>query len=154
VKVPKHIVIPDEREAQLRHIAKVHQVSTADAVGLLVNWAIEDGRIEPGLQTITVNRIGELVEVDFGSFKRTFEVPMAQGFASVIGLMADPKKSELIDGVKYLIQLDENAERFFQVKRRGTSIKVGGEHGEERTLAPSIARDLAALIKQAATSAK
>ncbi|KFL30643.1 hypothetical protein JP75_14305 [Devosia riboflavina] len=148
--MPKHIVVPDEREKKLVEIAASHNVTVAEAVGLLLNWAIEAGKVQPGIPGIEVRRVAETVEIDFGDFVRVMPLGHAKGFASAIGIMVGPHQTFMHEGVKMIAQIDEGGERYLGLKRRGNSVKVLGENGEERTLAPSVALDLAALVKAAA----
>lgn len=148
--MPKHIVVPDEREKKLAQIAAVHNATVAEAVGLLINWAIEAGKVEPGIPDIEVRRVADTVEIDFGDFVRSMSLSHAKGFAAAIGIMVGPHQTFIHEGVKMIAQIDEGGEQYLGLKRRGTSLKVLGDNGAEKTLAPSVALDLAALVKVAA----
>lgn len=148
--MPKHIVVPIEREKKLAQIAALHNVTVAEAVGLLINWAIEAGKVEPGIPDIEVSRVADAVEIDFGTFVRSMTLAQAKGFSATIGIMVDPHRTFIHEGVKMIAQIDEGAEQHLGLKRRGTSLKVLGDNGAEKTLAPSVALDLAALVKAAA----
>lgn len=139
----KHIVVPDEREAQLRAIADAHNVTVADAVGLLVGWAIEQGRVPAGIPGIEVRRDGSNVVIDFGAFTRTYELELAKAFAVALKWYSRPKTTAFSE----ILEAFSGAE-VVGISRRGTAIKIAGDDGTERTLAPSIARELAEIIER------
>lgn len=138
----KHIVLPDEREAQLRAIAAAHNVTVAESVGLLVGWAIEQGKVEAGIPGIEIRRAGDTVEIDFGSFKRVYSPELSKAFAVALRWFAGPRKTHVSDILEAFAGAD-----IVGISRRGTSVKIVGDNGQERTLAPSIARELAGLIE-------
>ena len=142
----KHVVLPDEREAQLRLIAKQHAVSVAEVVGLLIGWAIEGGRVKPGIPTIDVRRTGDGVEVDLGQFSRTMSPEMARAYATTLRWFATPKGAGVSFAATSLAHALSGA-HLVGISRRGTSVKLVGECGGERTLAPSVARELADWIE-------
>ena len=143
----KHVVIPDEREAQLVAIAKAHNVSTADAVGLLVNWAVDSGKIARGIPGIEVRRTTDGVVVDFGAFSRELSVDLAKAYVTTLRWFATPKEAGVPFAVTSLAQALSGA-HLVGISRRGTSVKIAGpDDTGERTLAPSIARDLADWIE-------
>jgi hypothetical protein len=143
--MPKHVVLPDEREAQLRAIAATHNVTVAESVGLLVGWAIEQGKVEAGIPGIEIHRNGDTVEIDFGTFRRVYTVELARAFAVALRWFARPKGTQFSDILEAL-----SGAEVIGLSRRGTSIKIAGDEGDERTLAPSIARELADLIERSA----
>lgn len=142
----KHVVLPDEREAQLRLIAGEHDISVADAVGLLVGWAIEGGKLKPGIPSIEVRRVGDEIVVDVGEFSRTMPLELARAYATTLRWFATPKGAGIPFAVTSLAQALSGA-HLVGISRRGTSVKLAGEAGGERTLAPSIARELAGWIE-------
>lgn len=144
--MPKHVVIPDEREAKLRQIAAANNVTVADAVGLLITWAIEHGKVEPGLPGIDVRRDGPNVVIDFGDFVRVYDLKLAHAFAVALNWYSRPKASS---PVSEILEAFSGAE-VVGISRRGTSIKIAGDNGTERTLAPSIARELSEIIARTA----
>ncbi|UJW85769.1 hypothetical protein [Devosia sp. SL43] len=150
--MPKHIVVPDEREAQLRQIAATHNVSVADAVGLLFGWAVEQGRVPAAIPTIDVSRVGDTVVVDFGEFQRTMPLDLAKAFATSLRWFSTTKAKGIPAAVTELAQALSGS-HLVGISRRGTSIKIAGGTGKERTLAPSIARELAGLIERSASEA-
>ncbi|KQN72406.1 hypothetical protein [Devosia sp. Leaf64] len=148
--MPKHIVIPDEREAQLRKIMKDHNLpSVADAVALLIGWAVEGGHVAPGVPGIEVSRKANLVTVDFGDFQRVMSVELAQAYAICLRWFASPKGENIGLAARHVSEMFSGA-HVVGLSRRGPSVKVKGENGVERTLAFSVARDLAELIQKAA----
>lgn len=147
--MPKHIVVPDEREAQLRQIAAKHNVTVAEAVGLLIGWAIEQGKVPASIPTIDVRRVGNTVEVDFGEFRRVMALDLAKAFATTLRWFSTTKADGIPAAVTELAQALSGS-HLVGISRRGTSIKIAGENGRERTLAPSIARELAVLIERSA----
>ncbi|WP_108460232.1 hypothetical protein [Devosia naphthalenivorans] len=147
--MPKHIVVPDEREAQLRQIAAKHNVTVAEAVGLLIGWAIEQGKVPASIPTIDVRRVGNEVQVDFGEFQRVMSLDLAKAFATTLRWFSTTKVKGIPAAVTELAQALSGS-HLVGISRRGTSIKIAGENGRERTLAPSIARELAVLIERSA----
>ncbi|MET3925982.1 hypothetical protein [Devosia sp. 2618] len=141
----KHVVIPDEREAKLKQIADAHNVSVSEAVGLLIGWAVEQGKVKAGIPGIEIRRDGDAVEIDFGAFKRTFTVELAKAFSTALRYFARPKDTAFSHILEALSGAD-----VVGLSRQGTSIKVVGDNGVKRTLAPSVARELAWLIDGAA----
>jgi hypothetical protein len=137
----KHVVLPDEREAKLKELAQAHDVSVAEAVGILIGWAIEAGKLQPGIPSIDVYRDAEQIVVDFSTFKREFEPDVAAAFATGLRHLSRPKTTLGLDVIEAFSGLATVG-----LMRRGTSIKVLGPAGEERALAPSVARELADLI--------
>ncbi|MBB4053542.1 hypothetical protein GGR20_003204 [Devosia subaequoris] len=129
---------------------------------------IKADNLDRAIPTIDVIRKGDNVEIDFGDFKRVFGHELAQAFATTLYLFATPKTPngyaafdrENADALNQLSQelRDFNlamsgAEQHVGVSRRGTSIKIVGEGGRgERTLAPSIARELADIVRAVATA--
>jgi hypothetical protein len=148
----RHVVLPDEREAQLRAIAVAHNVTVADAVGLLIKWAIDAGKVPAGIPGIEVQRTAEGIVLNFGDFERTLSLELAQAYATTLRWFATPKADGIPFAVTSLAQALSGA-HLVGITRRGTSVKVAGLNGEgERTLAPSIARELADIIEHTAAS--
>lgn len=145
----KHVVLPDEREAQLRLLASANGITVADAVGLLIGWAIEQGRLPASIPTIDVRRVGATVEVDFGEFQRVMPLDLAKAFATTLRWFSTTKAKGIPAAVTELAQALSGS-HLVGISRRGTSIKIAGDNGAERTLAPSIARELAAVIERTA----
>lgn len=146
--MPKHIVVADEREAQLRQIAQAHNVSTADAVSLLIRWAIEAGKVAPGLPDYTVTRKGNLIVADMAGIVRTMSLQEAEAVAGAIQLMAEPKRSDFIEAAKALTLANPVVDEL-RVKRRGSAIKITGDEGQDKTLSHSVALDLVGMIRAA-----
>ncbi len=147
--MPKHIVVADEREAQLRQIASDHNVSTADAVSLLIRWAIEAGKVAPGLPDYSVTRQGNLIVADMAGIVRTMSLEEAEAVAGAIQLIAEPKRSAFIEAAKALTLANPLVANELRVKRRGSSIKITGDEGFDKTLSHSVALDLVEMIRAA-----
>jgi hypothetical protein len=147
----KHIVLPDERAAQLLEIAETHKVSVAEAVGLLISWAIESGKVAPGIPGIDVSREDDLIIVDFGSFKRVMPIDLAKAFATCLRWFANTKGNGPQLAARDVSQLFSSAS-IVGLSKRGTSIKIAGDNGGERTLAFSVARELAIIIDSVAAA--
>jgi|GEM_PF-1509642 hypothetical protein len=147
--MPNHIVVPEERYAQLKALAESNSITVADAVGLLVAWAIEQGRVPAAIPTIYVRRVGATVEVDFGQFQRVMPLDLAKAFATALRWFSTTKAKGIPAAVTELAQALSGS-HLVGISRRGTSIKIAGDNGHERTLAPSIARELAAVIERTA----
>lgn len=147
--MPDFIKLPSERVEQLRMLSEARKMPIADLIAEYVRDQIKDGLITNALPTFDVRRSGNTVSVNFGKFERKYDLEAAQAFAGTLDIYATPK-SDLMEGAMALAGVTSVATQLFKMSRRGTSIKISGDNGEERTLAPSIARDLAALIKEAA----
>lgn len=143
--MPDFIQLPSERVEQLRALSRNRDMPIADLIGEFVNDQIDKGHIDRAIPTIDVRRVGENVEIDYGTFKRSFAPDLARAYAINLRWFARPKNDALkatIDGV--------SGSELVGLSRRGTSVKATGEDGSARALAPSIARELAALIEAAA----
>ena len=90
-----------------------------------------------------------MIEVDFGAFKRTFNVELARAYATSLRWFGTPKAAGIPQAVTALAQAVSGAD-LVGIGRRGTGIEVCGENGAKRILAPSIARDLAEVIADTA----
>ncbi|GHA35018.1 hypothetical protein GCM10007989_33670 [Devosia pacifica] len=139
----KHVVLPDEREAKLKQIAAKHEITVAEAVGLLIEWAVEHEKVEPGIPGIEIRRDTNNVVIDFGVFRRTYSLEVAKAFSVALRWYARPKGTQFSDILDAL-----SGSEIVGLSRRGTSVKVAGPNGAERTLAPSVARELATLIER------
>lgn len=164
--MPDFIKLPSERVEQLRLLSKSRGLPIADLIAEYVQEQIKLDHLDPAIPTIDVRRVGGRVVIDFGEFKRIFDVEMAEAFAITLRLFATPKtpashprlSAENTDALNTFSQdlRDLNlalsgAEKHVGISRRGTSIKVSGENGVgKRTLAPSIARELAAVVEAVA----
>jgi len=144
--LPDFIQLPSERVEQLRALSRNREMPIADLVAEFVNDQIAKGHLDRAIPTIDVRRVGDQVEIDYGAFKRTFGLDLARAYATNLRWFARPKN----DALKSAIDVVSGAE-LVGLSRRGTSVKATGEDGSSaRTLAPAIARELAALIEDAA----
>ena len=139
------IQLPSERVEQLRALSRNRNLPIADLIAEFVNDQVAKGHLDRAIPTIDVRRNGDHVEIDFGTFKRTFGLELARAYAINLRWLARPKS----DALKSMIDSMSGTE-LVGLSRRGTSVKATGEDGSARTLAPSIARELATLIEDAA----
>jgi hypothetical protein len=146
----KHLIVADERHAQISQIAETLKVSITEALGLLIGWAVESGKIAPpGIPGFAVTRKGDTVIADLGGITRTMSLEHAEATAGAIRLMAGPEQSLLVEGAKALVLLNPVVTEELKVKRRGTSIKITGDDGQDKTLSFSIALEVADMIRAA-----
>jgi hypothetical protein len=137
------IKLPDERAEQLRILSKNRNLPIADLIAEYVNEQIEKGHLAPDLPMIEVRRTGAAIVLDFGTFKRELTLELAQAYATALDWFATRT------GALPLAAQAASGAHLVGIKRQGTSIKVFGENDAERALAPSIARDLARIIRNA-----
>lgn len=142
--MPELIKLPSERVEQLRILSKNREMPIADLIGEFITEQIAKGHIEPGIPTIAVKRAKDSIEIDFGTFKRTMPLDVARAYATTLEWFANR------NGEFAQIAQNLSGAQVVGIKRQGTSVKVEGENGGERTLAPSIARDLAEIVRNAA----
>lgn len=140
--MPTHIALADERAAQLRQFGESRGVGIADAVALLINHAIETGLMADELPGFHVSRRGAKVTlIADGLFTETLNKAAAMELAGQLdGDVDDDQPHEMF-----------NIDVGFITGRRGSSIKL--KHvasGSEKTMAPSVARDLARILRRAA----
>lgn len=135
------IVIPDERHAQLKALADARRISLADAIGVLINIAIEQGEIADELPGFTFERTGDLVSIEAaGAFAKQMNRETARK-------MAQEARAVLDGGVAAFATLPEG----LRLSRRGSGVKLTDiASGNEKTMAPSVARDVVRLIEKAA----
>ena len=141
--MPIHIVIPDERAAQLRQFAASLNISVADAVGELIKDAVAAGKIPDALPGFTIEREGEQVVLDTGAWSTKLTRDLAKGYAEQIRAVA---RSVTTPGKSNPFM----PEFKLGVSRRGTGLKLTDGSGGTKTIAPSIAEDVARLIDKAA----
>jgi hypothetical protein len=142
----KQIMIPDERAAQLKQIAKDHGVKVPDAIGLLIEWAVEAGKIKDEIPSIKIFRDGQEINVDLGDWKKSFSLFDAAAFASELRKLTQPT----IEALKADIQTPPK-ELLASISRHGPGVKiVDTETGAQKTLAKSIAGDIARMVETAA----
>lgn len=138
-------MIPDERAAQLRRIADEHGVKISDAIGLLINWGIEAGKVKDDIPGIVITRNGEVIDVELGDdWKKTFSLDGASLFAQdlreIIQSALKPGKSNPFMPVDYAAI----------VSRHGPGVKiVDAETQSQKTLSKSVAGDVARMVAKA-----
>lgn len=147
--MPDFIKLPSERVEQLRTLSRNRDVPIADLIAEFVNGQIREGHLDRAIPTIDVHRTGDMIEIDFGTFKRCFGLELARAFATGLRWFGTPKAPGIPEAVTDLAQAVSGAS-LVGIGRRGTSVEVSGENGLKRTLAPSIARDLSGVIAEAA----
>lgn len=140
--MPTHIALSDERAAQLRKFGEANGVGIADAVALLINHAIDAGLMDDELPGFHIRRRGAKVALAVdGLFSETLTLDAAHELAGQLDGDVDESRPHEIF----------NLDIGFITGRRGSSIKL--KHpasGGEKTMAPSVARDLARLLRRAA----
>lgn len=139
-------MIPDERAAQLKQIATDHGVKIPDAIGLLIQWAVESGKIEDKIPSIKIFRDGKEINVDLGDWKKSFSLFDAAAFASELRKLTEPTisaiKADMLTPPKDLLT---------SISRHGPGVKiVDSETGAQKTVAKSIAGDIARMVETAA----
>lgn len=139
------IMIPNERAAQLRQIATDNGVKIPDAIGLLIEWAVEAGKVKDEIPGIVITRNGKEIDVELGTdWRKTFSLDGASLFAEdlrkSIRAAITPSKTNLFSPVDYEAI----------VSRHGPGIKiVDGETKSQTTLSKSIAGDVARMVSKA-----
>ena len=149
--MPDFVKLPSERVEQLRILSKARDMSIADLIAEFVRNEIANGRLTHELPGFGVQRIGAEIEVDLGVDKRTFPLEMAHAYATALRWFAAPKAAGHLQTFRDITQNLSGA-HLVGIGRKGTSIKLTGDAGGERTIAPSIARDLADWIDSTASS--
>lgn len=140
------IGIPEERAEQLRSFAKELNITVADAIGVLINDAVKAGKIADVMPGFKVERTGKDVTIEaFGAFTKSINADLAKMYA---GQIRAATRSILAPG-----QDNPFLQTFgLSVVRRGSGIKlVDTDTKGEKTLAPSVADDVARLIEKAAS---
>ncbi|MFD1942747.1 hypothetical protein [Paradevosia shaoguanensis] len=139
------IMIPDERAAQLRKIADDHGIKVSDAVGLLISWAIDAGKIEDEIPGIIVMRDGEVINIKLGDWKKTLSLVDADAFAGELRRSIRAALTPAKDNLFMPVDLDAI------VSAHGAGVRiVDRASGEQKTLSKSIAGDVARMIDSAA----
>jgi hypothetical protein len=146
--MPDFIKLPSERVEQLRAISSARDMPIADLIAEYVRDQQQKGVIPLAVPGVVVERSGCHVTVDFGHFTKRFKPELARAFAAALRWYATPKRRVMHKALSTLAEAVSGA-AIVGISRRGTSIKIS-EGGAERTLAPSIAVDLAAVVEAAA----
>ena len=139
---PAIVKIPGERVDQLKRIAEKHNLSLADAIGLLINQEIAAGRLSDELTGLEVKilRNGKVVLSILGIGDILMDRKSALQFAVSLENAADRKRGGILD-------LDAG----ISVVGIGPAVRLRAvESDASRVLAPSIARDFARQIRRAA----
>lgn len=151
--MPTHIVIADEHAAQIRQLAEKLGITRAEAVGVLLKDAIAAGRIEDGVPGFEIVREGEAVTIEaVGKFVREMSRDQARQYSKAIRAAITPAADNpLMPAVDASRLTRDLLEANLAVARRGGSVKLRDPAtGAEKTLAPSVAADVARLIDKAA----
>lgn len=136
----KHIVIPDERAVQLKRYADARGLTLADAVGDLLNRAIEAGDLPDEIPGFEITRNGEKVDIDAGVWKASLGTDLAKAYAAQVREISDALRPRMAD---LGLPLD--------AIRRGDGIRLTAKDRDAiRTVSRSVARDIARLIEMAA----
>ena len=147
--MPDFIKLPSERVEQLRILSKNREIPIADLIGEFINDQIAKGHLSHDIPGVAVTRKGDVVTVDMGEFSRAMSPDLAQAYATCLQWMATPRSAGMVGASRGAAQMVSGA-HLVGIGRRGTSIRLTGENGAERTFAPSVARDLAKLVAKIA----
>lgn len=138
------IKLPSERVEQLRALAKNLDMTIADCIAVFIRQQIAQGNLPDTVPGITIERNGEHVVLNTGTFTRSMTVDLATAYAAQVRSM--------LDAIKTPSQTNPfltNAR--LDVARRGTSLKlIDRSTGAEKTLAPSVAEDFARVLQHSA----
>ena len=137
--MPDFIKLPSERVEQLRELSKKLDMTIADCIGMFVNEQIAKGNLAADLPGFTVERHGDQIKIDTREWLMALTKGDAAQVAKSIRSLITPTKD---NPFMPTLGLD--------IYRRGTSLKLKDTAtGAERTVAPSIASDLADQIERA-----
>lgn len=137
------IKLPSERVEQLRMLAKALDMTIADCIAMFIREQITKGVLPDTVPGITIERKGESIALDTGSFKRDITADLAKAYAAQVRGMLDAIKTPA-QGNPFLTSAK------LDVAKRGTSLKlIDRSTGAEKTLAPSVAFDFARVLQQA-----
>lgn len=148
------IKLPRERVDQLKSLGEVWNLSVADVIAKMVNQQVEAGVISGDVPGVTVERQGDRFRLDMlNGWDRTFQkigselredrLLRAQELRQLAKSLRDsfdlPKGEPLLPTPKG-----------FDLSRRGRYLKLRDSiTGSERTLPPSVAKDIAKQIRSA-----
>jgi hypothetical protein len=137
------IKLPPERAEQLRMLAKKLDMTIADCIAMFIREQIAKSVLPDTVPGIIIERKGESIALDTGSFKRDMTAGLAQAYAAQVRGMLDPIKTPA-PGNPFLTSAK------LDVAKRGTGLKlIDRSTGAEKTLAPSVAFDFARVLQQA-----
>ena len=137
--MPDLIKLPSERVEQLRTLSKNLNMPIADCIGMFINEQIAKGNLAADVPGFKVERHGDQIKIDTGEWLKAMTRGDAAQVAKSIRAMITPSKDN-----PFMPTLG------LEIYRRGTSLKLkDAETGAERTVARSIASDLANLIERA-----
>ncbi|APX15091.1 hypothetical protein BWR17_03990 [Phaeobacter inhibens] len=141
--MPKNINLPTERVQQLERLAEKWKMSVADVVGELIHQQIEKGELERGVPGFRIFKNGKEVHIGTDEWDKQVSAQSASNIANSIRSLITPSKENP------MLPLPDG----FGLARRGTSLKLKDtETGAEKTLAPSIAKDVAEMLERVAKS--
>jgi len=148
--MPTHIVIPDERAEQLRRFAEANNTTLAGAVTLLIQDAIAAGKIADTVPGFTIERSGDTVKIEAaGAFAKEMNRETARAYAEQIRSAIRPL---ITPGAGNPLMPENPFRGLIEVARRGTGVKLRDpETKAEKTIAPSVAEDVARLVDKAAS---
>lgn len=142
--MPKNINLPTERVQQLEALGAKWDMTVADVVGKMIHQQIADGELTSDVPGFRITKDGKTVSLITDELNLRFSRKeyLADAAKSIRAILAPSKSNPLMplpDG--------------FGLARRGTSLKLQDtEAGTEKTLAPSIAIDVAEMLERAAES--
>lgn len=139
------IKIPDERAEQLKAIAAVQNLTVTDLIGQFVNAQIKAGKIPDTTPGFVVTKNGKQVEI---AAERRVSLSAADALHAAEWL------EKLIGGRGAMLDMD--APEQIEIARVGTGVKItigSGAKAFEKVFAPSVARDVARQLRNAAKAA-
>lgn len=141
--MPKNINLPTERVQQLETLAEKWNMSVADVVGELIHQQIEKGELEPDVPGFRIFKQGKEIHIGTDEWSQQVSAQSASNIAKSIQSLVTPSNDNP------MLPLPEG----FGLARRGTSLKLKDTRtGAEKTLAPSIAKDVADFLARIAKS--
>lgn len=142
--MPKNINLPTERVQQLEALGAKWNMTVADVVGKMIHQQIANDELESDVPGFRIIKDGKTVclktdELNLRFSRKEYLADAAKSIRAILKPSKDNPLMPLPDG--------------FSLARRGTSLKlIDTEAGAEKTLAPSIALDLAEMLERAAKS--
>ena len=138
------ILLPNERAEQLKRFANSQNVPIAEAVGLLIDEAIQAGKLPDELPGFAFKRDGDHVTMDTGVWTRTLTRELARSYAAQIRAIAKPAITLAVDNPFF-------PEMPVSALRRGAGVKlIDRDSAAARTVSPGVASDVARRIEQVA----
>ncbi|AKI01438.1 hypothetical protein IMCC20628_02742 [Hoeflea sp. IMCC20628] len=139
-----HIKLPAERIQQLSALSKNLNMKIPDCIAMFINEQIAKGNLPDEVPGMKVERAGDRVKLDLGTFSKTLTRDLAKSYADTIrgitGPILKPSKNN-----PFLSDANLGA------VRRGMSVKLLDlDTGAEKTVSRSVANDFAANLSKAA----